>query len=616
MAHAYRNVFGLDLETDWSSDNTEAWVVQWALSDGKDEEVGHDHVDLRDLFLRYLLTDKTYFFYIHNLNWDWEFFKYSVFNLMEGYGCEVTLNRRLGNMITCTMKMEGHGSIQFRDSSLKMPGALYLLARTIGMEKLEGFLFYAGWSEDVDMTDPENWRYVKMDARIVATAMRALHKEGYNKSTSSGDCWMDAKRTIRDIHGKNFWKNHFPRLSMELDKLLRRAYKGGINISQHRGYIEAQICHDDINGMYSAVMRDYPLPYGMPIVTDQAPENPDTLYVVKCRIKLQLKEGRIPWFVFGNHVDADMEGIKPTDPVESCYHFHDMTLTSVDVSLLSDFYDIETDPESEPLYWCWAPSVGIFKEYIAKWQTVKRESKGSDPLMYQKAKLMLNGLYGRFALNPEGERTEMYYDEGEDDLAYRTSVDVQEDMDAYLPYALFITAWARAILLEHVTLCGDANVIHCDTDSVIHLGGPAEGADYGPDLGQWDIEQRPVAMYEGGFKRYIEVLRYPITHERDLSVACAGVPQRTDPHHDDVPIGMWVELLDNPALITTAAELGHEHYRIVSQWLRDRYISQGLDPDDVDTRKLIPETVRGGRVLIPRTHKLSDNMRTRFRCRL
>lgn len=618
MSHAYRNVYGLDLETD-HNDLDEAWIVQWALSDGTHERTGRSVADLRDLF-REMLEDSSSYVYIHNLSYDWEFFKYSVWNLMEKLGYELRLNTRNGKIITATLRnMEGKkvkGSIQFRDSALKMPGHLYALAKQVGMEKLDGFDFYPGWSEKVDLDDPENWEYVRMDARIVAVAMRQMHRDGFTKSTSSGDCWMDAKRTIREHYSKSFWENHFPSLSLELDTALRRAYRGGINVSQHRGLNRGIITHQDVNSMYPTVMMYDPLPYGIPFVTTCQPQNDDCLYIVKCRIKFSLREGKLPFFVFGNHLDADMEGLGATEPVECCYSFHDMTLTNVDLALLNEHYHIEMDPSSTPLYWTWAPITGVFAPYIEKWLEVKRSSKGRNPMMYQKAKLMLNGLYGRFALNPDGERTEMQYDPVEDDLTYIRSGEVAEDMDAYLPYAIFITAWARARLLHQVGRCGDEHVIHCDTDSVIHYGAPPKDGEYGDALGEWDIEAEPVAIYEGGFKRYIEIHREPIQHEHDVSVACAGVPQRVDMNRDAVPIGMWVELLDDPSLIVTQHELGQKHYSIRSEWLRRRYKDVGLDPDDVNTMKLIPEKVRGGIILRERTHKLCDGMTTRFRCRL
>ena len=103
----------------------------------------------------------------------------------------------------------------------------------------------------------------------------------------------------------------------------------------------------------------------------------------------------------------------------------------------------------------------------------------------------------------------------------------------------------------------------------------------------------------------------PIRSLKDINVTCAGVPQRLN--HLGVPIGMWIELLDDPELITTASVLGHENYTIKSDWLRKIYIDAGMDPDNVNTMKLIPEKVPGGVILRERQHTLSDNMHWRLR---
>jgi hypothetical protein len=76
---------------------------------------------------------------------------------------------------------------------------------------------------------------------------------------------------------------------------------------------------------------------------------------------------------------------------------------------------------------------------------------------------------------------------------------------------------------------------------------------------------------------------------------------------------MWIELLDDPQLITTSSVLGHEDYHIKSEWLRRIYEENGMDPDHVNTMKLIPRKVPGGVILEPRQHTLSDNMSWRLR---
>lgn len=227
-------------------------------------------------------------------------------------------------------------------------------------------------------------------------------------------------------------------------------------------------------------------------------------------------------------------------------------------------------------------------------------------------------MYGRFGLSQDSETTRLEYDEDLRDYDYVT-VPIDEHIDdSYVPFAAFATAYARARLLQNFKAVmeqyGEDAAIHCDTDSVIYRGQECEGIEYGEHLGTWGLESSPPIIIEGGFKRYMELRRYPMECMDDLiGMACAGVPQKWDYGHR-YPIGMWVELLDAPMrLIEDGYVLGDEHYRIESAWLRKLYSDNGADPDDVDTLKLMPKKVEGGVILEGRQHILNDNLIWRFR---
>ena len=221
---------------------------------------------------------------------------------------------------------------------------------------------------------------------------------------------------------------------------------------------------------------------------------------------------------------------------------------------------------------------------------------------------MLNAAYGRFALIPDGSTTELVLEDGEP--VWKTSEEKGEPT-AYLPYAMFVTAWARRELMDRVRLVVDTygvdSVLHCDTDSVIYLGEPIGG--YGKELGMWDLESRPDEIYEGGFKRYIEVFNDREGLDK-YNVTCAGVPQPK--RADGLPYGMWIELLDDPERIF-GGELGHENYMITSDWLQDMYIDAGRDWQHVNTLKLLPRRVHGGVILEGHTHEIdSDGLALRL----
>lgn len=229
---------------------------------------------------------------------------------------------------------------------------------------------------------------------------------------------------------------------------------------------------------------------------------------------------------------------------------------------------------------------------------------------------MINSVYGRSGLALETEEVGLRWDYRINDWNWTREFTINEDNDSYVPYAIAATSYARARLLQNVKACLEqmpGSVIHCDTDSVIHYGPPCPDIEHGEHLGTWGIESEPPIIIEGGFKRYVELRRYPMKCMDDLiGMALAGVPQRKD--RDECPVGMWLEVLDDPMVILEEGHvLGHEDYQVKSAWLRRMLDEHGYDPDNLDTRKLIPRKVPGGVILEGREHKLNDNLQWRLR---
>lgn len=620
-------IYGIDTETD--NDRNTAWIVQWAIMDAKGRGwIGTEYEDLKGRILSFFNKKGKTYLYAHNLDYDFHFLKSILVDISQIYSIKCDIIARYGKVISVTMTPKedsefSESTLIIRDSLKKIPGSsVRSLGKLIGLPKLEGVSedFHPGWSKEIDFSDPKEWEYVKRDAQIVAVAMDRMHSHAggnRNKSTASGDAWMLMKKFIgTDAKGRRFkndlrWARLFPKLSTELDLRLRKGYTGGLNISLHRGYTEGTITHADVHSMYPTVMSYDPLPFGIPTMSFEPPRD-GALYIVETRLKLHLKDGAIPWFSFKQGYDNMIEGIKHGSQIEDTQQWHEMTLTNVDLDILMDWYELEFDPDYPNVFWTFKQKIGIFAGYIEQYMKEKEKAeKGS--LEYTMAKLAMNSGYGRMALARETEEVTLEWDDDLGDYALHSMPTMNDDTENYLPYAMFVTAFARARLLEYCKAVIDAgeDIIHCDTDSCIHTGGLIPGIDYGDHLGQWGIESKPIAIYEGGFKRYLEILREPIQTQRDIAIACAGVPQREN--HLGVPIGMWVELLDQPEIICQETKLGHKEYKIKSEWLRKMYTDNGMDPDRVNTYKLIPRKVPGGIILEEREHTLSDNLTYRLR---
>lgn len=617
-------VYGADFETD--HDGTRAWVCQWAMAgptgaaptgfdDAPYESHGYDiegfHSAVEALLAQANNRHRIYI-YFHNLRFDIQFMRGLISDWCERLeGSQIVMRDRQPIYVRLGRYL------QIRDSAMKMPGKLRALGKSIGIPKLypPDEDFSPGWSSR--LTD-EDFPYVIRDAVIPAVAMTRMHRSGARSSTFSGDAWKSCVEMWAVAHGttgQNYYqyyhdfKTHYPPLDEDADRILRRAYFGGINVSQHKGVTIGDITHEDVHSMYPSVISMDLLPYGPPVLTQHPERYP--LWIMRASLKLTLKPHGISWFKFRSLTDCEMEGLKWGNPVISCEYYHELTLSCVDLQTLSEHYVIDID-DAEPVdFWGFRGEIGALKSYIDRWYQTKSES-GKGTLEYHHAKLMLNSCYGRFGMRADSEIIGMEWKEDLSDWDFCVERVEESDPTGYLPLAIFVTAHARRRLMECCCAVGTDRVIHCDTDSVIHLG---QESPMGHDdiLGDWGIESRPARIYEGGFKRYVEFMQYPPQSLHDVSMACAGVPQNID-ERTGIPVGMWVELLDNPELITADGYiLGQEHYCITSEWLRSLYLDAGANPDDVDTRKLLPHKVPGGVILQPSTYNLSDNLVVRIR---
>ena len=648
-------ICGFDTETDHNTEETEAWIAQWAICVGRDRTkekhtkdgwvrntdmtvyTGYTLDALMEQFERMINSISTqYIVYAHNLNYDFAFLRSAFAKLVEsavlkeqeeeldpmsakamlGYGALV--NDHEGCFMIAPnggIVMFRMGSLELRDSSKKVPAGTTVkqMGNMIGLPKLESprGAFYPGWS--ADLTD-EDFQYVIRDAEIVMRFTKKLHEVGSTHPTISSDAFASAKAIFNKYHNRNgygLFNEFFPQLDYNTDSVIREGYAGGINIGQHIGLNHGDIVALDVNSMYPTVMMYDLLPYGKPIEVDD-PSGYD-LWMVRAKMKFHLKEGMIAVFKFKRKEEADMEGMERTsEGVRDCKCWHTLTLTNVDIENYSRFYDIEIQKGSA-VYLAFNAARGLMKEYIEHWFEVKRVSpKGS--VERDNAKLMLNSLYGRFGISPEMTEPMFTWSEDIGDVIIKSVPSPLDVAPGYLPYAVFVTANARRRLCDGILTVGCDNVIHCDTDSVKYIGGAELSKSLGHTdaLGDWKIEDTPSYMVEGGVKRYVELSRYPVEDFSDiLAFTCAGMPQKME---DGCPVGMWVEVLDDPMRICeTGRTFGDKHYRIQSTWLREMYKAHGIDPDDVNTMKLLRTAVKGGVILKETNFIMHDMMIIRMR---
>lgn len=247
------------------------------------------------------------------------------------------------------------------------------------------------------------------------------------------------------------------------------SYKGGYTFAnpENQGKDIGKGIVFDVNSLYPSVMAYRPLPYGGPL---EFPGKYETnkqypLYVQNLRCFFKLKPNHLPTIQLKNnpffnsttYLESSVNSKTGVDELT------ELCLTSVDLELFLKHYDIFN------VEWLggymFKSSTTLFCNWVKKWNEKKiaadkQGNKGKRTI----AKLVLNNLYGKFALNPFMGSKYPYFDENENIVKYS---DIEYELcdengnpirdengkikttnkairnPIYIPVGTFITAWAR-----------------------------------------------------------------------------------------------------------------------------------------------------------------------------
>lgn len=524
------------------------------------------HGNTIETFFEYMEQSENSTFYFHNLKFDGEFlmihlfengYKHVLDRSEEDTKTFTTLISDTGQFYSIKIIFEKKGKhtkfVQIYDSFKILPFGVAQIAKgfNLPIQKLE--IDYKAYREKGHILTPQEVMYVRNDVDIVARALHVLFSQGLTKMTQAGNAFHDYKQTV----GKKSFERWFP--VPDYDKDVRQSYKGGftyVNPAYKNIDIEEGIVLD-VNSLYPSVMHDMPLPFGEGVYFEGQYKFDGlyNLYVQMFTCQFELKENHIPTIQLKNNLSfVPTQYLTSSDGEEVT-----MCLTSVDLELFFAHYNVYNVVYHSG--WKFKSTMGLFTEYIDKWTRVKvQATKDGNKAMRTLSKLMLNALYGRFAINPTVQSKIPYYDNGIIRYA-KGPKEMREPI--YIPVGTFITAWAR-----HKTITSAQKVFplfaYADTDSLhLNLKLPPElsamsneqlekltTADlqkYGvpiPDdfivdpyaLGAWKVESRFTRARFLRQKSYIEDWNPPSTWGTDhyskdlLHITCAGMPQECYPH--------------------------------------------------------------------------------------
>ena len=524
--------FTADFETStWIPDETYVWA--WSLCDIEHPE----NVDIGnsiESFFERIKKENNPYIYFHNLKFDGEFI---LFYLMTNdYEWVESREKRTKTFSTLISDMGLFYSIEvyfevgkkvkkvtFIDSLKIINQTVESMPKTFKIEENKLEIDYNLPREKGHILTEEEKAYVKNDVVIVAKALSYLFSMGLTKMTAGSNALSEYKEITR----MNRFRSLYKPLNYDIDKDIRRAYRGGFTylnpIYKNKSVGEGEVL--DVNSLYPSVMYNEILPFGEPFFYEGEYQEDKVypLYIQRLTCSFKLKEGKIPTIQIKHSRFVDNEYLTDSgiEPVA-------LTLTSIDLKLFLEQYDVwDLHYESG---WKFKGMRGLFTKYIDKWIGVKNESTLSgNKGMRQVAKIMLNSLYGKFATSLDVQSKIPYL---EDDIVrYRLGVKDKKD-GVYLPMGAFITAYARDKTIRTSQAIKDYSIkkygidMYCysDTDS-IHTILPIEELEQFCEiddvkLGAW--------KHESHFERakFIRQKTYLEEINGEIQITCAGLPQK------------------------------------------------------------------------------------------
>lgn len=456
--------------------------------------------------------------------------------------------------------------VTFLDSMKIINMSVAAVAKAFGLKLKKGSIDYNRHNIKCSVTDEEK-DYLKNDVQIMAYALKQMFSMGFDKMTIGSCALSDYKNLI----GEKQFNKIFPKLTLLSDSKIRMSYKGGYtNVCKENQCVDiGEGLVFDVNSLYPYVMHDKPLPYGEPLEFEgkYVKNKHYPLYIQNFRCFFKIKKNKLPtiqlkhtpFFSKTEYLESSVNKITGEN------EYIELSLTCVDFEIFLEHYDVSCIQYLGG--YMFKQSVQLFAEWIDKWnaEKIKADAEGNKGKRTI-AKLMMNNLYGKFALNPNVKSKYPYLDTETNIVKYKNitydltdengniiynengepkKTDIAIRDTIYIPVGTFITAWARYTTItaaqkiheESILKAGKSRYCYSDTDS-IHISGTEipDCIDVHPrNLGKWKHESSFKRARFLQSKRYIEdeyivdsdgnkIINENGEPETKLKITCAGMP--------------------------------------------------------------------------------------------
>lgn len=459
-----------DFETTTDVNDCRVWAFATCNIENHNEfEYGNSMEAFMDWCKKHTGSDV----YFHNLKFDGSF----IVNYLLSNGYEWIKNRKelsthsFNTLITDTglwyiieICFDTGGCITILDSLKILNFSVEKIAKDfkLPIEKLE--IDYTAPREVGHTLTDEEVAYIRNDVSIMAMALNTMFGLGLTKMTIGSDALSEYKKTLTSF------SRYFPSLDYDIDRLMRASYKGGWTYLNpiYKDVLVGKGITIDKNSMYPSHLYYDEFPIGTPVYYEGKYVNDRcyNLYIQCFSCEFKLKEGKLPSIqIKGNNRFIPNEYLESSDG-----DLVTLTLTNVDLELMFMQYDVYNITYHYGFKF--KSMRGLFKKYIDKYMEMKEKASIDGNGAYRTtAKLLLNSLYGKFALNPNTRTKKPYLHDGVLKFEFNET-EIRDTI--YLPVGTYTTAYSRrdiilsaqAIRDYSLNKYGEDYFIYSDTDSI------------------------------------------------------------------------------------------------------------------------------------------------------
>ena len=516
-----------DIETTLIDDIQQSVMYIWQWQFGTDYTVigrtWDEFLDLQQRIKDVLPTGSWLVVYVHNLSYEFQFLK-GIYQFVPDDIFAVASRK----LIKCDMwgVFEFRCSYKLTNMSLKQ----FTTRMRVEHTKLSGEEFdYSVKRYPWTPIEGEELEYCVNDVLGLVEAIQALmERDGDTLQTipltSTGYVRRNAKRAMREGIHHNFVYSILP--DFETYKALREAFRGG-NTHANRYYagdIVENVHSADRSSSYPAVMCncEFPMTEFVPIL----PKDLNKDYIARCitirhkalllRIGIKDLKLRDPFWgcpylskdkCRNIHKSIDTEDNGRILEAE----YLETTVTDIDLKIIMEEYTGQII-----FLQGWYSSYKKLPEplinEVVKYYKDKTELKGvkGQEIFYDKAKALLNSLYGMMAQDPVKHSLifRQFGDWDEDDTPDEELLG-KSNKRAFLAYqwGVWVTAHSRDALERGIRLVQEtegADFIYCDTDSVKYTG-TVDWSSYNRDRISECMESGSMATDPSGVTHYMGV---------------------------------------------------------------------------------------------------------------